>query len=53
MVIDCNRVDSDLASQDRQRLLGLLEEVEIRPKKQNITTRSPGLKKRRTVRGGT
>ena len=47
MVIDCNRVDSARASQYWQRLLGWLEEVEIRPKKQNITTRSHGLKKDR------
>ena len=48
MVVDCNRVDSARASQNWQRLLGWLKEVEIRPKKkQNITTRSHGLKKKR------
>ena len=46
MVIDCSSVDSARASQYRQRLLGLLEEVEIRPKKkQNITTLSDGFEK--------
>ena len=53
MVIDCNRVDSARASQYWQRLLGWLEEVEKRPKKkQNITTRSHGLKKEREGGGG-
>ena len=47
MVNDCNRVDSARACQYWQRLLGLLEELKLRPKKkQNTTTRSQGLKKK-------
>ena len=48
MVIDCNRVDSARASQYWQRLLGWLEEVEVRPKKnKTFPIRSHGLKEKK------
>ena len=52
--MDCNTVDSARASQYRQLLLGLLKEVEIRPKKETKRYHSiTWIEKKRTIMGRT